>query len=83
LGKGSYGTVYRANWRSLSVAVKVFQTEAERAAFAVELTQLSRVNHPNIVRLYGASTQHPNICLVMEYAECGSLYKGGDAKRKS
>jgi serine/threonine protein kinase len=37
------------------------------------LKQLSRVNHPNIVKLYGACTKQP-VCLVMEYAEGGSLY---------
>uniref|UniRef100_A0A3Q2I5D9 Mitogen-activated protein kinase kinase kinase 7 n=1 Tax=Equus caballus TaxID=9796 RepID=A0A3Q2I5D9_HORSE len=37
-----------------------------------ELRQLSRVNHPNIVKLYGACLNP--VCLVMEYAEGGSLY---------
>uniref|UniRef100_A0A803SWW5 Mitogen-activated protein kinase kinase kinase 7 n=1 Tax=Anolis carolinensis TaxID=28377 RepID=A0A803SWW5_ANOCA len=36
------------------------------------LRQLSRVNHPNIVKLYGACLNP--VCLVMEYAEGGSLY---------
>ncbi|MEQ2263967.1 Mitogen-activated protein kinase kinase kinase 7, partial [Xenotaenia resolanae] len=36
------------------------------------LRQLSRVNHHNIVKLYG-SCKNP-VCLVMEYAEGGSLY---------
>lgn len=35
---------------------------------------MSRVAHPNIVALYGACTKRPNVCLVMEYAEGGSLY---------
>ncbi|PWA21862.1 hypothetical protein CCH79_00017572 [Gambusia affinis] len=39
-----------------------------------KLRQLSRVNHPNIVKLYG-SCKSP-VCLVMEYAEGGSLYNG-------
>ena len=40
----------------------------------MELRQLSRVDHPNIIRLFAASTHH-YVFLVMEYAECGSLYK--------
>ena len=76
LGKGSYGLVIRARWkRQIDVAIKIFQTEMERAAFIVELNQLSRVDHPNIIKLYGASTVPPDVYLVMEYAECGSLYK--------
>ena len=81
LGKGSFGLVLRARWKGRDVAVKVFlgpQGEAgsNANAFSVELHQLSRVEHPNIIGLYGASTQPPNVFLVMEYAECGSLYKG-------
>merc|ERR1719188_799288 len=75
IGKGSYGLVIRARWKGRDVAIKVFQTEAERSAFKVELRTLSRVEHKNIIRLYGATTQLPHVILVMEYAECGSLYR--------
>jgi len=78
LGKGSFGTVYRAVWQTpdgaKEVAIKYFETDLEKAEFHVERRQLARVSHPNIIRLYGASTTH-FILLVMEYAECGSLYK--------
>ena len=33
IGKGSYGLVIRARWKGREVAIKVFQTEAERSAF--------------------------------------------------
>jgi mitogen-activated protein kinase kinase kinase 7 len=75
LGKGSFGVVLRGRWKEMDVAIKIFQTEQEHAAFVVELRQLSRVEHENIIKLYGASTQPPYIFLVMEYAENGSLYK--------
>lgn len=39
-----------------------------------QIRQLSRVTHPNIIGLYGACTKRPNVCLIMEFAECGSLY---------
>uniref|UniRef100_A0A0B6ZKK7 Mitogen-activated protein kinase kinase kinase 7 n=1 Tax=Arion vulgaris TaxID=1028688 RepID=A0A0B6ZKK7_9EUPU len=73
VGKGAFGVVSRAKWRNKDVAVKRIETESEKKAFMQELKQLSRVNHPNIVRLYGACREHP-VCLVMEYAEGGSLY---------
>lgn len=57
------------------VAIKHIDGAEEKKAFATEKTQLSRVSHPNIVRLYGACTKNP-VCLVMEYAEGGSLYNG-------
>ncbi|XP_076819477.1 mitogen-activated protein kinase kinase kinase 7-like isoform X2 [Clavelina lepadiformis] len=72
VGKGSFGVVYMAIWRNSRVAVKMIESESERRAFVTELRQLSRVSHPNIIRLYGAC-RNP-VSLVMEYAECGSLY---------
>ncbi|KAK5880557.1 hypothetical protein CesoFtcFv8_023571 [Champsocephalus esox] len=72
VGRGAFGVVCRAKWRGKDVAIKTIESESERKAFIVELRQLSRVNHPNIVKLYG-SCNNP-VCLVMEYAEGGSLY---------
>nr|XP_054753594.1 mitogen-activated protein kinase kinase kinase 7-like [Lytechinus pictus] len=73
VGKGAFGVVSKAKWRSMNVAVKMIESEEEIKAFRVEVRQLSRVDHPNIVKLYGACTTRP-VCLVMEYAEGGSLY---------
>ncbi|XP_046436179.1 mitogen-activated protein kinase kinase kinase 7 isoform X1 [Neodiprion fabricii] len=73
VGKGSFGVVWKGRWRGQYVAVKHINSEGERKAFTVEVRQLSRVAHPNIVKLYGACTKNP-VCLVMEYAEGGSLY---------
>lgn len=73
MGEGSFGTVWKGKWRGSYVAVKHINAEKERKAFTVEVKQLSRVNHPNIVKLYGACTSNP-VCLVMEFAEGGSLY---------
>ncbi|XP_028994521.1 mitogen-activated protein kinase kinase kinase 7-like [Betta splendens] len=72
VGRGTFGVVFKAVWKGKDVAIKTIESENERNAFLVELRQLSRVNHPNIVKLYG-SCDSP-VCLVMEYAECGSLY---------
>ncbi|XP_026756151.2 mitogen-activated protein kinase kinase kinase 7-like [Galleria mellonella] len=74
VGKGAFGVVWKGLWRNTFVAVKHINSEAERREFAIEVRQLSRVSHPNIVRLYGACTQRDHVCLVMEYAEGGSLY---------
>ncbi|MEE6475844.1 hypothetical protein FKM82_010873 [Ascaphus truei] len=72
VGRGTFGVVCKAKWRGKDVAIKQIESESERKAFMVELLQLSRVNHPNIVQLYGACLNP--VCLVMEYAEGGSLY---------
>uniref|UniRef100_A0A8C1W0K0 Mitogen-activated protein kinase kinase kinase 7 n=1 Tax=Cyprinus carpio TaxID=7962 RepID=A0A8C1W0K0_CYPCA len=72
VGRGAFGVVSKAKWKGRDVAIKTIESELERNAFFVEVRQLSRVNHPNIVKLYG-SCRKP-VCLVMEYAEGGSLY---------
>jgi len=60
VGRGAFGVVSRARWRNgIDVAVKLIETESERKAFITELKQLSRISHPNIVRLYGACTKQP------------------------
>uniref|UniRef100_A0A4W5MMU3 Protein kinase domain-containing protein n=1 Tax=Hucho hucho TaxID=62062 RepID=A0A4W5MMU3_9TELE len=74
VGRGTFGVVFKAKWKGKDVAIKTIESESERKAFVVELRQLSRVNHPNIVKLYGSC--HNPVCLVMEYAEGGSLYNG-------
>uniref|UniRef100_A0A182Q684 Mitogen-activated protein kinase kinase kinase 7 n=1 Tax=Anopheles farauti TaxID=69004 RepID=A0A182Q684_9DIPT len=74
VGKGSYGTVIKAKWRNKYVAVKYMEVISEHA-FTAEVSHLSRVAHPNIIELYGACTEKPHVCLVMEYADGGSLHK--------
>lgn len=74
IGKGSFGTVFKALWRNIYVAVKYFEQNSEQNAFTDEIRQLSKVSHRNIVILYGACTKKPRVCLVMEFAEGGSLY---------
>ncbi|XP_022196035.1 mitogen-activated protein kinase kinase kinase 7 [Nilaparvata lugens] len=75
IGRGSFGEVRRCMWRGKIVAVKYIDSEVEKLTpVAAEVRQLSRVRHSNIVTLYGACSDGQRICLVMEYAECGSLY---------
>ncbi|CAK9299063.1 unnamed protein product [Gordionus sp. m RMFG-2023] len=73
VGHGTYGTVHKAIWKHKVVAVKMFEDKMEKKSFISEIQQLSRVNHPNIIKLYGANTKSI-VYLVMEYAENGSLY---------
>ncbi|KAL3176466.1 hypothetical protein MRX96_010262 [Rhipicephalus microplus] len=70
VGKGTFGLVRKGRWRGQDVAVKSIASDHEKRAFLVEVRQLSRVDHPNIVKLYGARVRTP-VCLVMEYAEGG------------
>jgi serine/threonine-protein kinase len=60
LGRGAYGTVYRAYDHKLDrqVALKIFAADATRTSegFVEEGRILARLRHPNIVAVYGAET---------------------------
>ena len=79
LGKGAAGTVYRAEFEGKVVAVKQFQvvqiSQEDIQEFNSEATILDRLKHPCIVSLYGVCIEYPNLALVMEYLELGSLGK--------
>lgn len=56
------------------MAVKEFGPKTEQKAIEIEVKQLSRVQHPNIIALYGIAANQLSQYLIMEYAEGGSLY---------
>lgn len=41
VGKGAFGTVYKAKWRNNYVAVKYIEQEKERDAFTIEVDILN------------------------------------------
>ena len=77
IGSGGEGTVYRALWQGTPVAVKVWHEtgwgDEQLASVCREVEVLRRLRHPHIVEFYGACTKPPHWCLVMEYAEGGTL----------
>ncbi|KAM7349123.1 TGF-beta activated kinase 1 [Cochliomyia hominivorax] len=75
VGHGTFGVVFKAVWRDRYVAVKEFEPTSEQKAIETEVKQLSRVNHSNIIALYGISNYQLTNFLIMEYAEGGSLHQ--------
>jgi serine/threonine protein kinase len=77
LGKGGFGIVYRGERHGDNVAVKrlLCQTmdETTKRAFLEEASMMLRLQHGNIVRLYGVSLEP--YAMVMEFMEGGSLDK--------
>ena len=78
LGSGGEGVVWRALWQGAPVAVKVWHdttgwSEAQLAGICQEVEVLRKLRHPHVVEFYGACTRPPHLCLVMEYAEGGTL----------
>jgi serine/threonine protein kinase/ubiquitin len=77
---GTMSTVYRAQWKSANVAVKVIRGANEaraQAALQAELNVLRNLRHPRIVLLMGICNDVPaglgSVALVTEYCERGSL----------
>ncbi|GAA5940349.1 uncharacterized protein JCM15063_002609 [Sporobolomyces koalae] len=79
IGKGQFGTVYRALNLNTGqvVAVKRIKlegkTEAEIEQLSNEVSLLQRLNHPAIVRYQGLLRSENYLNIVLEYAESGSL----------
>ncbi|XP_022916776.2 mitogen-activated protein kinase kinase kinase 7-like isoform X1 [Onthophagus taurus] len=75
IGEGSFGQVFKGKWRGIYVAMKRVSQglDDKEDGFSIEIRQLSRTSHENIVKLYGACIDKK--ILVLEYADGGSLYK--------
>ena len=81
LGKGGFGCVYLALDHSKSVpqkvALKLYSVEDQdttfRSRFLQEAFQLSRINHPNIVRLLDFGKTEKDYFLVTEYVNGTTL----------
>jgi len=80
LGRGGMGTVYEgvSTETGEPAAIKVLSTslaadEGFRDRFKVEIETLRKLNHPNIVRLFGFGEQDDHLFYAMELVEGRSL----------
>ncbi|KAL2652484.1 hypothetical protein R1flu_020612 [Riccia fluitans] len=75
LGKGGFGTVYRAELQDGSVvAVKQLKpTEQNMADFLKEMVNITGIKHRNLIQLKGCCVREKQRMLVYEYAENKSL----------
>jgi len=83
LGEGAFAEVYRVSHRFLGrQAMKVFKrpgmTQVEIECMLEEAALLSRIGHPNIVRVFDANTVETDLGIhgyfTMEYIPGGSLF---------
>lgn len=70
LSAGSFGSVYRARWKSCNKIVAVKKV----LVLEKEAKLLSYIRHKNIIQFFGVVTESPNFCIVLEFASKGSLY---------
>jgi serine/threonine protein kinase len=53
---GFFSDVYKASWRQRTVAVKVLASSTPRKAFLKEMQVWMKLDHPNVLPLFGASS---------------------------
>ncbi|KAM5587928.1 putative LRR receptor-like serine/threonine-protein kinase [Rosa sericea] len=78
LGRGGFGSVYRGRLSDgIDVAIKVFNSEAERGftSFEVECKMLSNIRHRNLVKVISCCSEIDFKALVLNYMPNGSLEK--------
>ncbi|KAF1986657.1 hypothetical protein K402DRAFT_463567 [Aulographum hederae CBS 113979] len=80
LGKGAFGSVYRAlNWGTgETVAIKQVRLadlpKSELRVIMLEIDLLKNLNHPNIVKYNGFVKSVDSLYIILEYCENGSLH---------
>ncbi|RCV14970.1 hypothetical protein SETIT_3G021200v2 [Setaria italica] len=86
LGRGASGTVYKGvldDGRCIAVKRLDDLTQADEV-FRSELSVIGRINHMNLVRMWGFCSEHSHRLLVSEFVENGSLDRAlfsGDGER--
>ena len=62
IGEGSFGVVYKVKIDGQDMAVKVFKEDIQQIANEIE--QLSALNHPNVLSLYGIAVGEESVCMI-------------------
>jgi len=71
-GRGGAARVYKGAYKGSPVAIKEYLGNRSPAGFQREIRNLQKLQHPNVIRLYGAAESRDRRILVMELAQ-GSL----------
>jgi len=77
LGKGGYAVVWKAVYHGSPVAVKELLKEKISVkhikSFFREAVLSTKLNHPNILKFYGACVQPPEFLMIFEWCNQGDL----------
>ncbi len=70
--RGSFGEVFKCNWKGTLVALKKITSITDKRNFMQEAQMMHSIQHPNCVRLYGVC-EAPVSAMVMEWMGGGDL----------
>uniref|UniRef100_A0A665UAH7 non-specific serine/threonine protein kinase n=1 Tax=Echeneis naucrates TaxID=173247 RepID=A0A665UAH7_ECHNA len=75
LGEGSYGCVFKANFKETGeiVAIKQVPVESDLQEIIKEISIMQQCNSPHVVRYYGSYFKNTDLWIVMEYCGAGSV----------
>ncbi|GMN64994.1 hypothetical protein TIFTF001_034055 [Ficus carica] len=75
IGRGAGGVVYKGNLSDFGIAAikRLSETYQGEAEFLAEVNVIGRVNHMNLIRMWGYCSEGMHRLLVYEYLEHGSL----------
>uniref|UniRef100_A0A3Q3LWR0 non-specific serine/threonine protein kinase n=1 Tax=Mastacembelus armatus TaxID=205130 RepID=A0A3Q3LWR0_9TELE len=75
LGEGSYGCVFKANYKETGeiVAIKQVPVESDLQEIIKEISIMQQCNSPHVVRYYGSYFKNSDLWIVMEYCGAGSV----------
>ncbi|KAI7732002.1 hypothetical protein M8C21_014936, partial [Ambrosia artemisiifolia] len=76
IGEGGFGAVYKGLlWDGTAIAVKQLSPKSEQGSgeFLNEVSVLSALQHPNLVKFHGSCVQGKQLSLIYEYMENNSL----------
>ncbi len=65
-------------WNDIIAAVKIYNLSSQSSRrignFKLELRSLSKINHPNVIKCFGAGSIGNGLCLVLERAETTNIW---------
>jgi len=73
LGRGSFGSVVHAIKNGINYAIKKVENTCPTAKSEIEV--LKTVQHRYIIKYYGHFWEMKNICIILEYADVGTMEK--------
>ncbi|KMZ59800.1 putative Protein kinase [Zostera marina] len=78
VASGTFGDLYRGTYNGQEVAIKKLKHECMNDTMVVEFNHeikiMRKIKHKNTIKFIGACSEPPNLCIVTEFMNGGSVY---------